>query len=78
MTLFWFGIGAGVAGVGLIVWTLARAAKLGDQWFDAFDPLDWPAHVRPPRRPFNWADDGDWWIKTLREEIAALPQTEER
>lgn len=78
MTLFWFGIGAGVAGVTLIVWTMMRAGKAADDWLALYGPLEAPHVRRVERRPFNQNDDGDWWIKLLREEIASLPETAER
>ena len=77
MTLFWFGIWAGIAGVGLIVYTLIRAGHDADLWMEKYGPLEWPHHIQP-YRPFNQNDDGDWWIKLLRDEIANLPETAER
>lgn len=79
MTLFWAGIGAGVAGVGLIVWTMLRAGKACDDWLKMYGPLEWPHHVKPipARRPYNYGTDPDAWADMVRAEIAALPTTRE-
>lgn len=83
MTLFWFGVGCGLAGISLIVWAILRAGSTCDDWIDAYGPLGpafTPTQAQRMGGPvvFDQDKDMDWWISRLRQEIRELPQTEER